>query len=422
MLSNKADPLLISLTNGPTKNLAYGLEESLPNGVKSVVVANCKTNVGNAVGLANKEITIDVTRAGFWCNGMIETGLYPTADLTVAGTLGSGAIGLVLYGDIQLKSTNRTIYTQSDAYCLARTQSSPVAKAMAIYRRAHFLNTVAGSIGNIVALPLAAGHYSTFTPLFIPFFESQRNHVDLRMAEPLSLVCRFNSDVGMGIPSAVTMLADDTYFGCTAKLHQYMIEYEQDVTQQLAIDNWSIDKPLEYLAVNSISGTATSSTTLVGSYYNHTVKIPSTVPAIATYVYLRRKSTFTATSLADCAQAIAFDKFTVKLNNVTLFEDITKLVGTFEGESGSVGGLTMGSGASSGSVTVINGNILKIVWSKDQQNKMSFTGALAFGGINNPEVTLKSTTIGTDIEIVWCNELLNNWMLNGADGSIKIST
>lgn len=420
--SIKQSPLLISLTEQSQKNLAYGLEPSDPNQIKWNVVANCSQSINTGTALANKEVSIPVTRAGFWANGMLETGLYPTADLTVAGTLGSGAIGLVLFSDIQVKSTNRTIFTQSDAYCVARTQSLPSAKAKAIFKRAHFLQTTAGSLGNIVALPLNAGRYTTMSPLFIPFFESKRNYVDLRMCEPLVVVCRFNSNAGMGIPDAVAMLSDTSVLGCTTCLHQWIVDYEPEVVQSLAVANWSIDSPLEYLAVNSVTGTTNGATVAVGGLYPHTIKVASTVPALATYVYLRRKSTFVATSLVDCAQALPFDSFTVKLNNITLFERTPKLVGTFEGESSASGGLVIGSGASSGSVTMINGNILKICWASEPNNRTSFTGALAFGGINNPEVTLYGATIGTDMELVYVNEYWNNLVMMGQDGSIILST
>ncbi len=454
--SNEQSPLILGLTqNHETMSLSYGIAASMPFSSKQITIVTPKNGVGisDNVAMQNSEVSFDVTKMGYWYWGCIEThfGVTQAADAMVNM---AAPIGLVLFSEVTLRSNNRILWTQSDAYCMARTQNSSPAVCSAIYKRAMAQNSVGEFPTDGAMLTYVSGTattaYTCYTPLFIPFFEDPRAFLDLKRAEPLSIMCRYNSDLIMGLPSgtiksAASTSAQGSLYGFSNRLFMWTCQYDAETVKLLTDANWNPSSPAQFLGYSSFKeGVTTGFGTSAGGYgFANRIKIASTVPAFNTYVYIRKVAGtditagtgLTGIQAANIQPFIAVD---IRLNGISLWEGIPEAVAHFEADMKTGGSMAVGTTATSAvagaannqaglNVVSIKNKILCISWNFDQLNRTKFNNALAFGGINNPEITVYTTAALTSgaaatYELVYCNEYYQDLIIDASNGSINVST
>jgi hypothetical protein len=389
--SNKNSVLLNTISKDP-EDLSYEVQPSFPMLVKNLRAINPNNGTGAIVGHpTSQEVVFNINRSNLLRNLMVQT----SYSVTTGGIAVAELPGLQMFEWVQLRSNNKVIMTMSDAYIMARSQDSSVAKSTAIYRRALHLSETTFK----PAAATTETGLTTFTPIFSSFFEDSRNHLDLNFYEQLQLACKYNIAARGGLTKELIAIT-------SCKLWVWSYQLESTAYDLLRAKNQRPNEKLNMLTYN----TYLEKTTGTGTISNQTVFMHSNYPVFKTYVFMRNNTAPNA--------FVNISSFDFTVGGVKLYESLNKLVATYEQEIEGSSGIVS---TTETAISRVSENIICINWGMLPNDRTKCSGAVSFSNLNNPSITVYgSITTGVDIFIV--HEYWNILSLDSSNGVLELTS
>lgn len=391
--SNVQSPLLAGLVQTAQEDISYGIQPSFPLMAKKIETISARNAV--TAPFASKEVVFDITRQSFLRDLQVRN-LFRSGPTAIAST---HPLGLTVFGEANLRSANKVICSMSDSYIIGRTQSSSVAKCSAIYRRAFPLSTATGLPTSTTTADLEC-----YTPIFTPFTENDpRNFYNLRQYESLQLACRYNTPENMGIA------AGSAFLTCVSTLFVSSVEYDDKTYKMLLAENSPPDRPTQFLGYSSIKEIVPCTATV-----NNFIKINSQQPAFTTYVYLRDGTSAVQGALLNITS------ISIKVNGVSLFESIPKLVMSYEEDQNFGACGTYSNGTTT--VQSLPNKVVAIHWGLDPSRTFC-SGAFALVGTNDVKIYVTSDVPTTTADsLIYVNEYWQMVSFDNVTSSVSVLT
>jgi len=387
MQSNRQSVVLRSLAQSE-EDFSYEIPPSAPLISKQIREQVSQNVVSGAPH--GQEVTFNLNRSALLRDLLIETTV--TSGSTFSTSV--GPLGLRLFESIIIRSNNKTIFTLSDAYLMARTVDMDYAKSQAIFARALTRNTTSE------AVVTNATSVKVYTPIFCSFFESIREHLDLNFYEQIQVVCKFNSQARMALPAALT--------GATSTIWTWSYMMDDPSYSKLRAKNQRPGGLLNMLTYN----TFLERTTCTGATSN-SVRFNLNYPCFKTYFFVRSN---TAVDL-DFAR---IDQVTLRIGGSALIENVSSLVANYEAEkSGASHAVTVDGSA----ITRFEDNIWCLNWGLLPQNRVANSGAISWAQISSAvlELTHESVTAANyDIYVV--HEYWQLLSMSTENGTVDVSS
>lgn len=389
--SNRTSQLLSSILDTEVQDLSYEMRPSYPLMSKQYVeLSNENSPAGSMNG---QETTFKVNRSQLLRNMVIKTS-FTTTTTTLSNTQ---FCGLSMFEWIQIKSNNKVLVTLTDAALRARVQNMPEAEKLIIQRGA--LPLVATTE---VVQATSTSATVTYTPVFSPFFEDTINNLDLSFYEQLQVTVKFNTPAKAGFAATTTTISD-----CTLWVWTYLPD--QKYLDVLRSRNQQPSKPLSMLAWNSFTERKTCTSTT-----QNTIRLNVNYPVFKTFIAVHP-------IVATLNSPMRIDSFQVDVGGITLLNAVPYHIGQYEACSTGASNLMVTS------ATAVGYNDLKAIcidWSLlPQDSWKQCGGAVSFGNLNYPEITVNHQTLGTasNYELQVCHYYYNILTMSSSDGSIIIS-
>ncbi len=415
--SNLKSPLVLTATEPVKVEMKnYTIPKSTGVLVPSWDAVQALPVIAANVSLVNQNVKVSVTRMGKWQFAMVRV-VFKFG--TTAPTVSLGTIGLRML-DAELWNFSQKLYTQDADKLAGYLNSIPLAAKLAILQKTMVLTeatdeplsyTVAGGV------PAVDTAYSTYVPMLFPPFVNTRNNWDLEVLEPLVLKMRFNGAKHLGLVSTTTFLS----VGGTndISLITQTVDYEPEYKQALYLANFGT----EGLNMPYFSFDSETQLTPLTSDTTTRVKLATTVPCSMNHFSIR--------ILVPTASAIPVN-FNIKsidcfLNNRVYIQGVQLKAITIKAEMLCSANMTLiDPAATSGSLTMVvdRNEVSTIPWCERPYDRTSFSGCLAYGGINLPEFVLNygTPTGGYALwESVIVSEFYSELLMNGQSGRIYSS-
>lgn len=385
----KESVILTSLDNARKTDLSYQQSHNYP--LVSKQLLEVQPNIAVSGAPAGKEVLFTLPRYGIMTNLLLKNNITVLTACNI-----SHAVGLCLYETIELRSHNRVIVSNSDAYLRVRVDNAPIEKSFALTRRAIMSDNLTG-----VVKATSWTNETCFTPFFCSFFENPRNYLDLNFCEQLQLRCVFNSTARMGTDYALS--------AATVTLFLWYYNMESVALSQLRAKNFAADVPLNMLTYDTYTETGTLATGTTST----TINLNVNNACFATHVFLRNNTSGEA-ALAPISL------ITSKMGGRTLYDAIPNLVMSYEQDMKGSTGIqsTFGSDTAISKIAV---KPISIYWGLEVGERSWNSGAVSFHNINTPQlvITHADPTTVTDYYVV--SEFWTITTINPADGKVEIS-
>lgn len=403
--ANKESVILTSLAKSLRTDLSYKITKNYPNVSKQII--NIQGNPSGAISTpAGKEVLFTLPRYGIMTGLLFENHLTTAGSNTmmiVSGTAGTQCpdVGMNVFELIELRSHNRVICSNSDAYLRVRSNSAKFNKGLTAKHRAKAFSTD----GVTLATAWTAVEIYTYTPFYCSFFEDQRNYLDLNFIEQLQVRCVYNSTARAGLTDALT--------SATTTLWMFYYNMQSDHLSELRARNFSPEKPLVMLGYDTYVETGTLAATTTT-----TVDLKCNNAVFATHVYFRNNTA------GGEALPLVIKNVSVKLGGKTIYDTVPAHVMNWENDNaGGAGILTLeGQTAAYDTVTVptVPGPI-SIYWGLEQNERRYNSGAVSLHNINNPQLVLTHPTASTSYDYYIVHEYWTLVSCNAADGRLEVS-
>lgn len=397
--SNSTSVVLRSLVDSKMEDMSYFIAPSFPLMARQDV--ELLSDQGTITSPAGQEVSFRLNKS------MIIRGMKIKTEYVVTQTTGENveqACGLDMFRQVQWRSNNKIIMTNSDGYILVRSQHAPVDECMQAYRTAYGLGqtTLKGN-------GTTSANKVCFTPIFSSFFDNYYSGLDLGFYEQQSIHAFFNTQTAGGFPNAIS--------SATCKLICDTWVPDLKAYNMLRSMNQNPSKPLNMLTRNSFTElvelTSTTSTT---------IKLNANFPVEATYFFIRNKAGGVQTASTRCKP---IESFTFDVGGVTLLSSLTPYVGSTKNDLVVIptGIIPLNAeDAYPTEVELLQYGAIKLNWGLLAHDSSRVSGALSFNSLNSPQLTVNySTLTAADHELVVVHQYWNLLTLDASNASINIT-
>lgn len=404
-------PLVLTATDPAKVELcSYEIPKSTGVLVPSWTSVPATTSFANNAVMSGNTVNINVTRMGKLQFGMVRVAFRIS---TTGAAFGAplGAIGLRI-ADIEVWNFTGMLYKQDTEKLAGQVNMLPPAKKWAILQRAMVLGdaTETPILGNAVFTT----DYCTYVPVLLPSTTTTRNNWDLETLEPLIIKVKFTGLKQLGFIAGVHTLTSLGQ-GHDADFITQTVDYEPEYKQALYLSNFGTEGlNMPYFSYDS----ETQLTTLTGATSTR-IKLASTVPAFLTHCSVR--------TLVPTANGIPANlnltQIDVYLNNRSFIQNIPLQAVTMKAEWSGSANIVISD--TLGYLILDTNKVDTFSWSDRPFDRTSFSGALAYGGINLPEFVFFYPTQGGNfalLEAVIVNEFCCELLMNGKSGRLYRST
>jgi len=404
--ANKESVILTSLNKSMRTDLSYKITKNYPNVSKQVIEVSASP-AGSISTPAGKEILFTLPRYGLMTGFVFENQLTTAGSntsLIVSGTDGTVCpnVGLNIFETIELRSHNRVICSNGDAYLRVRSNACKLNEGLNIKHKSKAFSTDGVSL----ASAWVDTQIYTYTPFFCSFFEDQRNYLDLNFLEQLQVRCVYNSTARMGLNDALT--------AATTTLWMSYYNMQSDHLAELRARNFSPEKQLVMLGYDTYVETGTLAATT-----STTIDLKCNNAVFATHIFVRNN--------AAGGEALPFSikDVTVKLGGKTIYDAVPAHVMNWENQMKGGGGLLALEGVAASTYDKITIPTqpppISIYWGLDSNERKYNSGAIAFHNVNNPQIILTHATASTAYDYYVVHEFWQLVSINPADGRLDVS-
>ncbi len=391
--ANKNSVILSSLDKNHRSDLSYKHGKNYPMLSKQMI--ELQPNIAISGAPAGKELLFTLPRygllTGLTVRSAITTGATDTHDALVP-------IGLTLFESIELRSHNKVICSNSDAYLRARVDQLPFEQSWAWKRRV--LGLVSAT-ENIRATPTwGAATAVTYTPFFCAFFEEPKMYLDLAFVEQLQLRCVCNTAARTGLDAAISAQ--------TSTLWMTYYNMESSALAELRAKNFKPEMPLNMVTYDTYTETGT----LVDNATSTTIRLNVNNAVFASHVFLRNNAASGDAALASITQ------YTVNMGGRTLYNGVPTLMGQLEGDKFSVGV----NYSTVNAVSLVDVKPISIYWGLEPGERTWNSGAVSFNNVNTPQIVISHSDPGTVIDYYVVHEYFTITTINPSDGSVIVSS
>lgn len=404
--ANKESVILTSLAKSLRSDLSYKITKNYPNVSKQLIEVQANPT-GSISTPAGKEILFTLPRYGIMSNFVLESKLVTAGSNTstiVSGTDGTLCpdIGLNIFEAIELRSHNRIICSNSDAYLRVRANSSKLNQGLNVKHKAKAFSTDGVTLASV----WVDTTIHTYTPFYCSFTEDVRNYLDLNFIEQLQVRCVYNSAARMGLNDALS--------AATTTLWMSYYNLESDHLKELRTRNFSPEKPLVMLSYDTYVETGA-----LASATSTTIDLKCNNAVFATHIFFRNNAA------GGEALPLVIKEVTVKLGGKTLYDTVPAHVMNWENDMHGGGGLLALEGVAASTynkvtVPTLPGPI-SIYWGLEPNERTFNSGAVSLHNINNPQVILTHPTASTSYDYYIVHEFWTLTSVNSADGRIEVS-
>lgn len=405
--ASKESVLLSSLSKSLVSDLSYRIPKNYP--LLSVQLLSITGNPSGAITTpAGKEVLFNLPKYGMLQGLEIETALVSSGTNGTMITGGSSGqhcpdVGLNVFSLLELRSNNRVIASNSDAYLKVRTYADKFGPGVGtIYRAKAFSATDKTTLATVFT---TADTVVTYTPFRCAFFEDPRNFLDLNFCEPLQLRCVYNSTNNMGLTAALT----------SAQSTLWMKYYNMEAQAQadLRARNFSPQRPLTMLTYDTYVETGT----LADDATSTTINLKCNNTVFATHIFLKKND-------GSAAAPLLCKDVTVKLGGKTHFNVVpTHVMNVEKDHYGGAGVVELYGNSTTGYPTLTTRVIhpITIYWGLEPNERRYNSGAVALNNLNNPQVIISHADPGTTHDYYVVHEYWTLTSINPADGRIDVS-
>ncbi len=405
MQSNLKSPLVLTYTEPKrVEVLSYKNHKST-----GVLVPSWNT-ITKTMPAANTDISgqtfnIELTRMGKLQQAWVRVPFRFSstgAALSAVGDALMGPIGLRM-ADIEVWNFSGKLYTQDADKLQGQVNMLPLNQKLAIMQRAMVLNNTTEEFLGTAAIKETS--YCTYIPILLPSYFNTRNNWDLEVLEPLIVKIKFNNIKHLGLIATVHTLQS---IGEDLQLITQTVDYEPEYKQQLYLSNFGTEGAnVPYLSYDS-----ETQLTVCSGATSTKVKLATVVPCFLTHCFIRLLVNITNTK----PKNHNIQKIDVFLNNQSYIQNVPVRALVGKADFFSSCNVIMDN---DGKISVDTKPISTISWSDRPQDRTSFSGCLAYGGINLPEFTFTYATLTpADNEIVIVSEFYSELLMNGSSGRI----
>lgn len=164
---------------------SYDLSGNSPNQTNINVIKVQPRSLPSAANIPGSEISFRLPRNGLVSDVCFKVSVTGSA---ADATTDTNLLGAKFFSQVSLKSNSKTIHSYNDTYMVSRFKNHDMEKA------ANLIPLLGGSIG--VNTSSAAVF---IVPFYSTFLDSTSTYLDLSFLEEMSIDCKFNSLVNMGL-------------------------------------------------------------------------------------------------------------------------------------------------------------------------------------------------------------------------------
>jgi hypothetical protein len=401
--ANKNSPLLTSLGRQLRTDISYKFFKNYPN------VSLQKTAVS-----ANKDFTSSPHGQEFYfklpknmlcTNMLIQSTIKTAGDNGGSGTNASyqQTVGLDLFENIELRSNNKVLCSNSDVYLRCRVDNSDFSKGNAMLRRALMFSTdkctptVAWSAVSIV----------TYTPVLFSFFEHPSMSIDLSLWEQLQVRCVVNSAARFGTAQPLSEL--------TSVLWLYGYNMQTDHLEEIRTRNFGGNSTMQMLIYDQYVETATMGSTATLT----TVNLACKNPVFATHLLACRSDA------GGLKMPFNITSYTVRFAGKSVLDSVIGIVGDYDSDlKGGYGNtrIDRSAGATNGALREYPSKSHCIWWGMEHNERKYNTGSLSLNNVNAGQILLTTaapSNTTTDYFIV--HEYWSLLSINQSNGVAEIN-
>lgn len=409
----KADlksPLVLEATSdGKVEVLSNKLVPSTGILYNEWVNTPCNNSIGTGSEVSGRTVVNPIPRNGKWQMAMTRirfkfTGTAPTVNL--------GLIGLRIANQ-ELSTYSQTLFTQTSEALAGYVQNLLQSQKQAIYQRALLLDNATEL--PVIGVPAIDTPYCTYVPSMIPSFTRTRSNWDTDILEPLLLRTTISSKQVLGLLNT-TVIQSSVDDGTFCNVFTQSVDYDEEYRNKLIEANFgNTGQNMPFFSYNFEQqvGLLGSTTTAITS---SKVRYTSTTPAAINYLFVR------PVALASGAPSyLHTHKIDLTINNRSYVQDIPSLVMSYKSDMTGGGGANflVGAATNASTVTADPNKVQSFTWCDRPQDRNGFSGALAYGGINNPEFTFHFASVaGNAYEYVIVSLYYCELYMNGKSGVV----
>lgn len=429
MTSNLKSPLVLKNTApGQVELLDYkhrlntGINTTLP-----IKLTNNANVAGASTNLSGVSEQWSVNRSGKLFM------LYAKTYFTISSSEAKDTTSLDLSGlgkkfcNCQVNTSGDLVYNQpADAFGSIFARLTPSQKSQVNYMTQVFeeypVNTTTAAATSGFPVPLTTtittlGRYYTYTPILGPFWQNERLNWDLQILEQLTLNVNYpftNAQLGLGSSINLYQTA-----GRKAEAFAVYRDYEVDYKKDLYLSNFGTDgKDRSYLGYTLESRRFDLTSTTSTSF-----KVPFKTPCANFNVAIVPLTIGAA--FARRPVNVKILSFKLVLDSQTYIENVDPEV------LGSIGG--MYNGISTEMVCTSAGvcseraakdeTSVNVVLATRPSDLTSFSGALAYATIEDPQITVGhyDVTTAANFKIVYSHLIYAESLMNGVSGSFVLT-
>lgn len=405
--ANKSSALLNSLQQQKTNDFfSYDLESNSVNQVNCNIIKLAARNDPAPGSALSSDISFKLPRNGLMMDACFVVTARPAA--TQAGSRANN-VGSRLFREVSLKAQSKTIHSYSDSYVQSRLLADTSEKTLSAIQLAK------GDID----LTQAGAATKFVLPFYSTFLDASYAFLDLSFVEDMSIDIKVNDAAGMGITTTFDMfevVMYIRYINMDAETHAAYIANNFPTGRQL---NMLITDVYEETRVPITSGSAV------------TIDVPMKCPYVVkrTFIHLS-DATSLGPSKAEKINSIscrfsgnlAFDTIPVEVMRYLNIRDspaclntnvINADVATVATDIPNI--VQVNDPYSSG------GNVHVINWGLNESTLVN-SGAISFGNINNPQLTVNFVATGNTTTVVRVtHEILKLVAIDAQSGYITSS-
>lgn len=383
--ANSESAILTSLERNLVADpYSYRLSQNFPNQSKSIVTVQPQVSPGGSTHGA--ELHFRLPRYG------LKTKAVLVSDLTfTAATIGAPRLGERVFQNIEMRSHNKVICTQSPESCTCRIDN--------LGQEAN--NAYTSVTEAVPAVTALTGATECYTPIFTPFSEKTSNFLDLSFVESLEIVATVNTAAGMGITAGT--LASATYY-----LLVFYINLSNEAEQAYISKNFPASSPFTMLGYDQYREVPYTFTASGASAQTVNIDLKCNNAVYATHFLVKLDSDQTN---------VAIDSFELTATGRTLVSSNAR---TNIFDTGSFGVSGSSSGGTSGTITYLAGNRPLTYFYGCSKDRTFNSGSVAYSNLNAPRATIVFTASGAVSYTVYVvHEYWALTTINPSDGSIN---
>lgn len=385
--SVKQSPLYQSLQSNLKSDLSYRITKNLPaiSRQKLKISANITPS-----GVHSSEWVFNLPRFGILESLVLESTITTASNL--ASLIDNLDAGDRVFGLIELRSHNRVITSNDDAYIKCRKNSASADKN-------HYYSYIMNS-----ATTFSSDSITVYTPVFFPFFESIYNNLDLTFVEQLQLRCVVNTAGGFG--GTLTAISTSLW------MNYWNLDSESHAS--LKAQNFKPDKPLTMLGYDVY----TERYNITNGTISTTCNLNVNNCVFESYIY----------GVDDADSSLyALTTTTLKLSGRTIYDAIPHKLAIWDKahQEGGAADFLVQAG-----ITTLGGNAYWknaltfqpkcICWGMDTGNRTYNSGAISFANVNSPQLVMAhADPSATDKDIIVSHSYWKLLSINPSDGRVE---